>query len=67
MGALTLVHGAVVAGPESDGKYLSDNRVAPFAGYENSDSGRVIQAKVWEETVSKLGKVVDVKTLLSEI
>ncbi|KAL4863414.1 hypothetical protein BDV12DRAFT_177495 [Aspergillus spectabilis] len=67
MGARTLVYGAVVAGPESDGKYLSDNRVAPFAGYVTSSSGRIIQEKVWEETVIELGKVVDIKTLLSEI
>ncbi|KAJ9219928.1 hypothetical protein DTO027B5_6879 [Paecilomyces variotii] len=67
MGARTLVHAAVVAGPESNGKYLSDNRQAPFAGYGDSDSGRITQRKVWDETVTELSKVVDTTKLLNEI
>lgn len=32
MGARTLVHSSVLAGEPSNGKYLSDNKPAPFAG-----------------------------------
>ncbi|KAL4938558.1 hypothetical protein BDV06DRAFT_200710 [Aspergillus oleicola] len=64
MGARTLVHAAVLAGPESDGKFLSDNRVAPFAGYGDSEQGRKIQEMVWQETVGELVRVVGEERLV---
>lgn len=67
VGARTLVHAAVVAGPECNGEYLSDNKPAPFAGYGDSNSGRITQGRVWDETVTELSKVVDMTKLLSEI
>ncbi|CAI7613123.1 unnamed protein product [Penicillium glandicola] len=68
VGARTLVHAAVLAGESSDGKYLSDCRVSPFAGYaEKTDGGREIQAQVWEETMAELSRVVDIDKLLLEI
>ncbi|KAL4879188.1 hypothetical protein BJY04DRAFT_96259 [Aspergillus karnatakaensis] len=67
VGARTLVHGAVSAGVESDGQYLTDCRVGPFAGYGDSEAGKKVQGKVWEETVGEVSKVVDVKQLLSEL
>ncbi|KAJ5951540.1 Short-chain dehydrogenase/reductase SDR [Penicillium vulpinum] len=67
MGARTLVHSAVLAGESSNGKFLSDNKLAPFAGYGDSDSGRITQSQVWKETLSELGPVVNIDELLSEI
>ncbi|KAJ5382396.1 Short-chain dehydrogenase/reductase SDR [Penicillium concentricum] len=67
MGARTLVHSSVLAGEPSNGKYLSDNKPAPFAGYGDSDSGIITQAQVWKETLSELGPVVNIDKLLSEI
>ncbi|KAL2823493.1 NAD(P)-binding protein [Aspergillus cavernicola] len=67
MGARTLVHAAVLAGAESNGKYLSDNRPAPFAGYGDRLLGRTTQGEVWDETVTELRSVVDMTKLLSEI
>ncbi|PYH92803.1 NAD(P)-binding protein [Aspergillus ellipticus CBS 707.79] len=67
MGARTMVHSAALVGKETDGKYLSDCRVAPFAGYVGSESGRVMQRKAWGEMVVELGKVVDVERLLAEV
>ncbi|PYI10677.1 NAD(P)-binding protein, partial [Aspergillus sclerotiicarbonarius CBS 121057] len=54
MGARTLVHSVVLAGEESNGMYLSDCKIALFAGYGDSESGRATQRRVWEETVREL-------------
>ncbi|KAL4973594.1 hypothetical protein BDW66DRAFT_153636 [Aspergillus desertorum] len=43
MGARTLVYAAVAAGSESDGCYISDNRVALDAGFGRTEKGREIQ------------------------
>lgn len=67
VGARTLVHGAVLAGPSSNGKYLSDCRPAAFAGFENRDGGRETQRKVWDETVAELKEVVNIDNLLATI
>ncbi|KAJ5230489.1 hypothetical protein N7489_011197 [Penicillium chrysogenum] len=67
MGARTLVHSSVLAGEPSNGMYLSDNKPAPFAGYGDSDSGRIIQTQMWQESLSELAPVVDINKLLSEI
>ncbi|KAJ5205783.1 Short-chain dehydrogenase/reductase SDR [Penicillium cf. griseofulvum] len=67
MGGRTLVHAAVLAGDSSDGRYLSDCKVAPFAGYGKSDDGQKMQAQMWEETVTELSRVVDIDSLLLKI
>ncbi|OQD65516.1 hypothetical protein PENPOL_c006G04212 [Penicillium polonicum] len=67
MGARTLVHAAVLAGESSDGRYLSDCKVAPFAGYGDSDDGRKMQTQVWKETAAELSRVVDMDKLLLQI
>jgi NAD(P)-dependent dehydrogenase (short-subunit alcohol dehydrogenase family) len=67
MGARTLVHSSVLAGESSNGQYMSDNKPSPFAGYGNSDAGRKVQARVWEETILELSKVMDAKRVLSQI
>lgn len=67
VGAKTPVHGAVLAGPESNGRYLSDCRVAPFADYAESRKGKIIKRKVWDEMGSEVGKVVDIGKVLEEI
>lgn len=67
MGARTLVHGAVLAGPPSNGKYLSDCRPGPFAGYESHENGRNTQRRVWDETVAEFKEVVNMDNLLAAI
>ncbi|KAL2818219.1 hypothetical protein BDW59DRAFT_181920 [Aspergillus cavernicola] len=65
VGARTLVHAAVVAGPESDGKFLSDTRVSPFA--RDGEKGKKMQKNVWDEMVGELRKVVDTDDLLGGV
>ncbi|KGO51507.1 Short-chain dehydrogenase/reductase SDR [Penicillium expansum] len=67
MGARTLVHAVVLAGESSDGKYQSDCKMAPFAGYGDSDDGRKIQTQVWKETVAELSRSVDMDRMLLDI
>ncbi|KAJ5202864.1 Short-chain dehydrogenase/reductase SDR [Penicillium cf. viridicatum] len=67
MGARTLVHAAVLASESSDGRYLSDCKMAPFAGYGDSDDGQKVQTQVWKETTAELGRVVDMDKLLLDI
>ncbi|PYH81067.1 NAD(P)-binding protein [Aspergillus uvarum CBS 121591] len=67
MGARTLVHSAVLAGEPSNGRYLSDNKAAPFAGYGDSDAGRFTQDQVWDETILELKQIVDLNELVSQI
>jgi NAD(P)-dependent dehydrogenase (short-subunit alcohol dehydrogenase family) len=67
VGARTLVHSSVLAGDPSNGQYLSDCKPAPFAGYGDSDAGRITQGQVWNETMSELRQVMNVDQLLSEI
>ncbi|RAL13397.1 NAD(P)-binding protein [Aspergillus homomorphus CBS 101889] len=67
MGARTLVHSVVLAGESSNGCYLSDNKLSPFAGYGGSESGKVTQIRVWNETISEMRQVIDVDDLLSKI
>ncbi|KAJ5779163.1 Short-chain dehydrogenase/reductase SDR [Penicillium paradoxum] len=64
MGARNLVHSAVLAGDSSNGRYLSDGKVAPFARYGETEEGRRMQTQVWKETVDELSRVVDVTKLL---
>ena len=67
MGARTLVHSSVLAGDASNGRYLSDCKPAPFAGYGDSDAGRITQSQVWDQTLSELRPVMNVDQVLSEI
>ena len=54
MGARTLVHSSALAGESSNGQYLSDCKLAPFAGYGDSDAGRITQGRVWDLTLSEV-------------
>ncbi|KAJ5698796.1 hypothetical protein N7462_000801 [Penicillium macrosclerotiorum] len=67
MGARTMVHSSVLAGDASNGRYLSDCKPAPFAGYGDSDAGRITQGQVWDLTLSELGPVMNIDQVLSEI
>ncbi|KAL4957406.1 hypothetical protein BDW69DRAFT_156247 [Aspergillus filifer] len=64
VGARTLVHAATCAGVKSDGMYLSDCRVAPFAEYGNNERGKKIQEMVWEEAMQELKSVVGTERLV---
>ncbi|KAK1091199.1 hypothetical protein LTR48_006789 [Friedmanniomyces endolithicus] len=48
VGARTLVH-AALAGPETHGKYLSDNRVRACANLVEGPEGAEVQRRVWGE------------------
>ncbi|KAK0934131.1 hypothetical protein LTR29_014319 [Friedmanniomyces endolithicus] len=48
VGARTLVH-AALAGPETHGKYLSDNRVRGCANLVEGPEGAEVQRRVWGE------------------
>ncbi|KAK0344211.1 hypothetical protein LTR33_018931, partial [Friedmanniomyces endolithicus] len=48
VGARTLVH-AALAGPETHGKYLSDNRVRACANLVEGPEGGEVQRRVWGE------------------
>ncbi|KAL4791123.1 hypothetical protein BDV19DRAFT_393365 [Aspergillus venezuelensis] len=63
VGARALVHVAVCAGVESDGMYLSDCAVAPFAGFGNTKGGRRVQKLVCGEIMGKSGGVIDIERL----
>lgn len=67
LGARTLVHGAVWAGPESDGKYLSDCAPAPFADCVDTSWGRIMRTRVWDKSIDEIGKVSDVESILKDI
>lgn len=58
VGARTLVHAAVVAGNESHGKYLMDQRIAPFADYMDTENGKEITKQMWGELGEELQKVI---------
>lgn len=66
VGARTLVHGAVVAGEESKGAYLSDEHVAPWmdlvVGPKGEEAGRVL----WKELGKEFRAVVDLEALMKE-
>lgn len=66
VGARTLVHAAVVAGKESHGKYLMDERVAPCADYVETEKGKAMTKQLWGELEEEFSKVVDLKQLVSQ-
>ncbi|KAL8994023.1 MAG: hypothetical protein Q9169_005902 [Polycauliona sp. 2 TL-2023] len=60
VGARTLVHGAVVAGKETHGCYLSDEKVAPWMDFVVTTKGEQTAREMWKEMSEELGSVVDV-------
>ncbi|KAL9595241.1 MAG: hypothetical protein Q9219_006575 [cf. Caloplaca sp. 3 TL-2023] len=60
VGARTLVHGAVVAGKETHGCYLSDEKVAPWMDFVVTDKGEQAGQELWGELSEELRGVIDV-------
>ncbi|KAL9594848.1 MAG: hypothetical protein Q9179_005217 [Wetmoreana sp. 5 TL-2023] len=54
VGARTLVNAAVVQGPQSHGKYLSDCSVAPLAPIVEREGGKALEEKLWSEMLAEL-------------
>ncbi|KAJ5232135.1 hypothetical protein N7468_005091 [Penicillium chermesinum] len=58
------INAAVVAGPETHGKYLYDKDIQPEPStYIKSTVGQVVQKRLWEETMEEMKKIT---TLPSE-
>ncbi|KAK4554615.1 hypothetical protein LTR86_008470 [Recurvomyces mirabilis] len=55
-GSRTLVHG-VIAGRETHGFYLSECKVKPQSSYVDSERGRSMAGRLWEEVVARIGRV----------
>lgn len=66
VGARTLVHGAVVAGVESHGCYLSDEKVAPFMDFPMTAEGQACGRQMWKEMREELAASVDVNAVMKE-
>ncbi|PWY94565.1 NAD(P)-binding protein [Aspergillus sclerotioniger CBS 115572] len=52
-----VLHSALVAGPESHGRFLNDKTVAEKAPYIMSPEGQEVQRKVWDETMVEMSKL----------
>lgn len=66
VGARTLVHGAVVAGEESKGAYLSDEHVAPWMDFVVGTKGEEVGRALWKELGKEFRAVVDLEALMKE-
>ncbi|KAK9234051.1 hypothetical protein V1525DRAFT_350900 [Lipomyces kononenkoae] len=58
-GARILVYAAAVAGPDTHGAFIVDNQIAPhkIAPIMQTESGKQMQQKLWDETLAELIKV----------
>ncbi|EHK24808.1 uncharacterized protein TRIVIDRAFT_146040 [Trichoderma virens Gv29-8] len=56
-GARTLIYATVVAGPETNGKFLQHNKVDPGAAYLNTPEGEEFISKLWREAVQDIAAV----------
>ena len=66
IGARTLVHAAAVAGPETHGKYLSDEKVAPFADSVMTKDGEALARQMWREMATDMATAVDVDAVMQQ-
>lgn len=64
VGARTLTHGAVVAGKETHGCYLSDEKVAAWMDFVVTEKGKETGREIWKELSQELRGVVDVDELM---
>ncbi|KAH7324070.1 putative 3-oxoacyl-reductase [Rhexocercosporidium sp. MPI-PUGE-AT-0058] len=53
-GGLLLMDAAVVKGPETHGKYLSEAKLVEVSAFVRSEEGRKVQKRLWDETVAVL-------------
>ncbi|PYH64560.1 short-chain dehydrogenase/reductase family protein [Aspergillus vadensis CBS 113365] len=57
VGGWVILNAALVAGPESHGKFLADKVITDKPAIVTSPMGQEIQTKLWEETVTELSKL----------
>ncbi|EAW09505.1 uncharacterized protein ACLA_037100 [Aspergillus clavatus NRRL 1] len=57
VGGWLILHSALVAGPESHGKFLMDKAIVDKAAFVKSAAGQEIQRKLWEETVAEMSQL----------
>ncbi|KAK9358515.1 hypothetical protein V1504DRAFT_435723 [Lipomyces starkeyi] len=56
-GARILIYAAAVAGPDTHGAFIVDNKIVPIAPMTQTDNGKEMQTKLWAETLVELTKV----------
>ncbi|RFU76891.1 hypothetical protein TARUN_5341 [Trichoderma arundinaceum] len=56
-GARTLIYATTVAGPETNGKFLQNNKVHPGAAFLNTAEGGEFIDKLWKESVQDAATV----------
>ncbi|KAL9011914.1 MAG: hypothetical protein Q9173_003285 [Seirophora scorigena] len=66
VGARTLVHGAVVAGRETHGCYLSDEKVAPWMDFVITSKGEQGAREMWKELGEELSGVIDIDVVMEQ-
>ncbi|KAL8636668.1 MAG: hypothetical protein Q9228_005962 [Teloschistes exilis] len=66
VGARTLVHGAVVAGKETHGCYLSDEKVAPWMDFVITSKGEQAAHEMWKELSEELRGVVKIDRVMEQ-
>ncbi|KAL8778231.1 MAG: hypothetical protein Q9213_007510 [Squamulea squamosa] len=66
VGARTLVHGAVVAGKETHGCYLSDEKVAPWMDFVITQKGEQAAHEMWRELGEELRGVININEVMDQ-
>ncbi|KAL7817790.1 NAD(P)-binding protein [Trichoderma gracile] len=56
-GARTLIFATVVAGPETNGKFLQHNQIDPGAEFLNTAEGEEFISKLWEESIQDVAAI----------
>ncbi|KAK9376360.1 uncharacterized protein V1513DRAFT_375935 [Lipomyces chichibuensis] len=56
-GARILIYAAAVAGPDTHGAFIVDNKIVPIAPITQTENGKEMQKKLWDETLVELTKM----------
>jgi len=57
VGSWIILNAALVAGPESHGKFLMDKTIAGDNAYVSSPAGQEVQKKLWDETIAEISQL----------
>ncbi|CAL8582776.1 hypothetical protein XPA_008421 [Xanthoria parietina] len=66
VGARTLIHGAVVAGKDTHGCYLSDEKVAPWMDFVIAPKGEQAAHEMWKELSEELRGVINIDGVMEQ-
>lgn len=66
VGARTLTHAVAVAGKETHGMYLSDEKIAPWMNFVDSGEGKKAAGVVWGDMCREFEGAVNVKQALKD-